>query len=92
MRFMRLALDRYARDGVTNMMALAQDLGPLEALKAQPRLVVEASVLPTKACMLSKTYAELQARGIMNWQVRPAPHDRNEDLFCRPVSTRAKGR
>ncbi len=58
-----LAMERYAQDGVANMMALAQDLGPLEALKAQPRLVVEASVLPTKACMLSKTYAELQARG-----------------------------
>lgn len=57
-----LALKRYAKDGVANIKALSQELGPLGALKAQPRLVVEASGLPTKACMLSKTYAELQAR------------------------------
>lgn len=58
-----LALQRYAQDGVSNMAALAQEFGPLGALKAQPRLVVEAAELPTKACMLAKTYAELQAKG-----------------------------
>ncbi len=57
-----LALERYAQDGVANMTALAEKLGPLGALKAQPRLVVAASELPTKACMLAKTYAELQAK------------------------------
>ncbi len=57
-----LALERYTQDGVANMMALAQELGPLGALRAQPRRVIEASELPTKACMLAKTYAELQAK------------------------------
>ncbi|WP_171208646.1 MULTISPECIES: TetR/AcrR family transcriptional regulator [unclassified Ruegeria] len=57
-----LALERYAQDGVTNMMVMAQELGPLGALKAQPLRVIEAADIPTKACMLSKTYAELQAR------------------------------
>ncbi len=58
-----LALERYAQDGVSRVITLARDLGPLGALKAQPRLVVEAVELPTKACMLAKTYAELQAKG-----------------------------
>ncbi len=55
-----MALERYTQDGVANMMALAQELGPLGALKAQPRRVITAS--PTKACMLAKTFAELQAK------------------------------
>ncbi len=57
-----LALERYTQEGVANMKALAQELGPLGALKVQPRRVIEASELPTKACMLAKTYAELQAK------------------------------
>ncbi|MGV6804142.1 MAG: TetR/AcrR family transcriptional regulator [Ruegeria sp.] len=58
-----MALKRYADEGVARLEALAQDLGPLEALKAQPRLVVEAVNAPAKACMLAKTYAELSAKG-----------------------------
>lgn len=57
-----LALQRYAQEGVARLKALADRLGPLEALKAQPRLVIEASGAPAKACMLAKTYAELQAK------------------------------
>ncbi|MCG7521755.1 TetR/AcrR family transcriptional regulator [Ruegeria sp. Ofav3-42] len=57
-----LALERYAREGVARLRALADQMGPLEALKAQPRLVIEASDAPAKACMLAKTYAELQAK------------------------------
>ncbi len=57
-----LALERYAQEGVARMTALAEELGPKAALQAQPRLVVEAAGLPAKACMLAKTYAELQAK------------------------------
>ncbi len=57
-----LALERYAHDGVASMLTLAEELGPLGALKAQPYRVIAASDLPTKACMLAKTYAELQAK------------------------------
>ncbi|MTI01382.1 TetR/AcrR family transcriptional regulator [Roseibium sp. RKSG952] len=57
-----LALERYAQEGIARLKALADKLGPLEALKAQPRLVIEASDAPAKACMLAKTYAELQAK------------------------------
>ncbi len=57
-----MALERYARDGVTNLEEMAQLLGPLGALKAQLRRVIDASGAPTKACMLAKTYAELQAK------------------------------
>ncbi len=57
-----LALERYAADGVTRMTALADDIGPKAALQTQPRLVAEGAEMPTKACMLAKTYAELQAK------------------------------
>ncbi|WP_298850966.1 TetR/AcrR family transcriptional regulator [uncultured Ruegeria sp.] len=57
-----LTLESYANEGVARIKALAENLGPKEALKAQPRLVIEAIENPTKACMLAKTYAELQAK------------------------------
>lgn len=58
-----LTLERYAQDGIARLMALAEDIGPLGALKTQPRVVVEDGQMPSKACMLAKTYAELRARG-----------------------------
>ncbi|WP_050605629.1 TetR/AcrR family transcriptional regulator [Ruegeria sp. 6PALISEP08] len=57
-----LTLESYANEGVARIKALAEKLGPKEALKAQPRLVIEAVENPTKACMLAKTFAELQAK------------------------------
>ncbi|WP_170440211.1 TetR/AcrR family transcriptional regulator [Ruegeria arenilitoris] len=57
-----LTLERYADEGVARLEALAEELGPLGALKTQPRLVVEAANAPAKACMLAKTYAELSAK------------------------------
>ena len=57
-----LTLARYAADGVARLNALADQLGPKAALQAQPRLVAEGVGMPTKACMLAKTYAELQAK------------------------------
>lgn len=57
-----LALERYAQEGVRRLEALAQELGPLGALKTQPRLVVAGGDAPAKACMLAKTYAELSAK------------------------------
>ena len=57
-----LALERYTQEGVARLKALAEELGPKAALQAQPRLVIETGALPAKACMLAKTYAELQAR------------------------------
>ncbi len=57
-----LALERYTQEGVARLAALAEELGPKAALQAQPRLVIEAAGMPAKACMLAKTYAEMQAR------------------------------
>jgi len=58
-----LTLERYAQDGVARLMALAEELGPLNALRAQPRIVIDTTLMPARACMLAKTYAELQAKG-----------------------------
>ncbi|WP_085823696.1 TetR/AcrR family transcriptional regulator [Ruegeria meonggei] len=57
-----LTLERYAQDGVARLTALAEELGPLAALKTQPRIVIDSSQMPARACMLAKTYAELQAK------------------------------
>ncbi len=57
-----LALERYTQDGIARLEALADELGPKGALKAQPFRVIEAADMPAKACMLAKTYAELQAK------------------------------
>lgn len=57
-----LALKRYAQEGVARLTALAERLGAKGALQEQPRLVIEATGVPAKACMLAKTYAELQAK------------------------------
>ena len=57
-----LTLESYTQEGLARLKALAERLGPKEALKAQPRLVIEAAETPAKACMLAKTYAELKAK------------------------------
>jgi AcrR family transcriptional regulator len=57
-----LALERYTQDGIARLTALADNLGPKAALMAQPKRVIEDALAPTKACMLAKTYAELQAK------------------------------
>ncbi|WP_371225733.1 TetR/AcrR family transcriptional regulator [Roseovarius sp. 2305UL8-3] len=56
-----LALDRYAEEGAAGLRKLAEDLGPLEALQAHPLRVLERKGAAT-ACMLSKTFLELQAQ------------------------------
>ncbi len=56
-----LALDRYASEGVAGLRRLADTLGPLDALKAHPQRVLERKGAAT-ACMLSKTFLELQAQ------------------------------
>ncbi|MBO9407897.1 TetR/AcrR family transcriptional regulator [Shimia sp. R9_1] len=56
-----LALNQYASDGVAGLNALAQDLGPLEALKRWPQIAIGNGAAPAKACMLSKTLLELRA-------------------------------
>ncbi|WP_170607516.1 TetR/AcrR family transcriptional regulator [Ruegeria arenilitoris] len=57
-----LAMERYTQEGVARLTEFADKFGPKAALKAQPTFVIEAPELPSKACMLAKTYAELQAR------------------------------
>ena len=57
-----LALERYAQDGLARLKALADEHGPLGALERLPIRVIENNDAPTKACMLSKTLLELQAR------------------------------
>ena len=57
-----LALDTYAQEGAARLMEMATDLGPLEALKAHPKLVVAGTQAETQACMLAKTFLELQAQ------------------------------
>ena len=58
-----LTLERYAQDGVARLMAMADEMGPLRALKAQPHVVIDEREMPARACMLAKTYAELQFKG-----------------------------
>ncbi len=57
-----LALEKYTQDGIARLQALADELGPKAALQAQPLRVIADAEAPTRACMLAKTYAELQAR------------------------------
>jgi len=54
-----LALERYAEDGQQRLEAQAGDIGPLEALKAHPRRILDNDLSAAKACMLAKTYLEL---------------------------------
>lgn len=54
-----LAMDKYANDGVIRLKELADTLGPLEALKSHPKLVIQNTENAAKACMLAKTFVEL---------------------------------
>lgn len=54
-----LALEKYARDGQARLKALADEVGPLEALKQYPKLVIGNKSNAAKACMLAKTFLEL---------------------------------
>jgi len=57
-----LALDKYAKDGILRLKALAADLGPIKALQLFPEMAIENDAAPAKACMLAKTVLELHAR------------------------------
>ncbi|MCF2905146.1 TetR/AcrR family transcriptional regulator [Octadecabacter sp. CECT 8868] len=55
----QLTLDQYAKDGAAALEALAQDRGPLGALQAYPRHIIENDAAAARACMLVKTMLEL---------------------------------
>lgn len=55
-----LALKQYSQDGVERLGQLAAEHGPLKALQQLPAMVIDGTVAPAKACMLSKTLLELQ--------------------------------
>lgn len=57
-----LALDKYAKDGLLRLEALAAELGPIKALQRFPKMAIENESAPAKACMLAKTVLELHAR------------------------------
>jgi AcrR family transcriptional regulator len=57
----KLAMDRYAADGLERLKQLTEQHGPIKALQHFPRMVIENGDAPAKACMLSKTLLELQA-------------------------------
>lgn len=56
-----LALDKYAKDGISVLKGLAADLGPIKALQRFTQKVIENDDAPAKACMLAKTVLELHA-------------------------------
>lgn len=57
-----LALQKYAEDGAERLKAMVDEVGPLEALKRYPDMVISRVDAPAKACMLAKTVLELHAR------------------------------
>jgi len=57
-----LTLDRYAANSTENLQSLAEQHGPLEALKRLPMQIVTNADAPAKACMLSKSFLELSGR------------------------------
>ena len=57
-----LALKKYSSDGISRLEKLAKTEGPLRALQMFPTIVIENSEAPARACMLSKTFLELQAK------------------------------
>ncbi|OAN70535.1 TetR family transcriptional regulator [Rhodobacteraceae bacterium EhC02] len=71
----RLALEKYASDGLDRLDQLARTLGPLESLQRFPQMVIGNDNAPAKACMLSKTLLELQA------QKHPLAHDAHLHLL-----------
>lgn len=77
-----LALDRYSADGQARFRKLIDDLGPLEALATYPRLIIENTQAPARACMLSKSLLELQPRGHALADVANDHLLRMEDAFA----------
>lgn len=71
----KLALERYATDGLERLDHLVRTLGPLKSLQHFPQLVIGNDNAPAKACMLSKTLLELQT------QKHPLAHDANLHLL-----------
>jgi AcrR family transcriptional regulator len=59
----QLALDQYAADSTATLAALEHSHGPLGALQALPRHVIENETAPARACMLAKTLLELSPHG-----------------------------
>ncbi len=87
-----LTLDKYTADGSARLNALAAELGPLEALKQFPTQVVANDAAPAKACMLSKTFLELQARDHPLAAKADENLTRMEAQFCKLfVQARADG-
>ena len=57
-----LALDQYAKDGLSRLENLYQRLGAFDTLKRYPLEVISGKEIPIRACMLSKTLMELQGK------------------------------
>lgn len=58
----KLALQQYAQEGREKINALCTAQGPLAALQAYPRIVVEDPAMGGHACMLAKTFLELKGQ------------------------------
>ncbi|SFR61236.1 transcriptional regulator, TetR family [Yoonia tamlensis] len=58
----KLALNQYAQEGRDKINALCEAQGPLAALQAYPRIVVEDPAMGGHACMLAKTFLELKGQ------------------------------
>lgn len=57
-----LTLDRYAQNGKTCLNQFAEEFGPFEAIRKHVRVVLLPATGQVRACMLAKTYLELQAQ------------------------------
>jgi len=71
----KLAMEKYASDGLQRLSQLAEIAGPFKALQHFPQLVITNDNAPAKACMLSKTLLELKA------QNNPLAHEANAQLL-----------
>jgi AcrR family transcriptional regulator len=58
-----LALNKYAQDGMDRLEALNETQGSLGALQAYPGIVFENPDSAGHACMLAKTFLELNGQG-----------------------------
>jgi AcrR family transcriptional regulator len=58
----KLALQQYAQEGREKINVLCAAHGPLAALQAYPRIVVEDPAMGGHACMLAKTFLELKGQ------------------------------
>jgi AcrR family transcriptional regulator len=78
----RLALERYAQDSSEVFLALAKEVGPLEALKAMPKHIVCTEGAASKACMISKTFLELSRQDHDLADIAAGMLRKKEDLFA----------